>query len=320
MSTPMTADQFVKALKAEGATVVEHAGWRTHNRAGHGDWGPVHGVVIHHTAGTNSLSLCYNGRSDLPGPLCHVHIAKNGTLTMVGNGRANHAGNFAANAVSAMKKGSSNHPRPDVAEPIDGNAITYGVEVENKGNGKDPYPEAQRTAVVRFAAAICRFHGWTAESVIGHKEGTRRKVDPSFNMDDFRDEVALQLKKVIGKPVSKPTTKPTTPAKPTKPAKPVKTVKPSVSLAHLIEASKKDPKLAQGKTTHKAEVKVVEDALKAEGLLKGKYVDGAFGTLTVEAYRDWQKKCGYTGAAANGVPGKASLTKLGKKHGFTVKA
>jgi hypothetical protein len=303
----MTADQFVTALKAEGATVVEHAGWRTHNRAGHGDWGPVSGVVIHHTAGTDSLSLCYNGRSDLPGPLCHAHIAKNGTVTMVGNGRANHAGTFAANAVSAMKEGSSNHPRPDVAEPVDANAITYGVEVENKGNGKDPYPEAQRTAVVRFAAAICRFHGWTAESVIGHKEGTRRKVDPSFTMDDFRDEVAVQLKKVIGGTTSKPT-------KTTKPAK------PSVSLANLIEAAKKDPKLAQGKTTHKADVKVVEDALKAEGLLKGKYVDGAFGTLTVDAYRDWQKKCGYTGDAANGIPGKASLTKLAKKHGFTVKA
>lgn len=142
MSTPMTADQFVKALKAEGATVAEHAGWRTHNRAGHGDWGPVHGVVIHHTAGTDSLSYVYNGSARLPGPLCHVHIAKNGTLTMVANGRANHAGTFAANAVAAMKKGSSDHPRPAVDEPVDANAITYGVEVENRGKGKARTPRS----------------------------------------------------------------------------------------------------------------------------------------------------------------------------------
>ncbi|WP_329311718.1 N-acetylmuramoyl-L-alanine amidase [Streptomyces sp. NBC_01262] len=193
MATPLTADALVAALKAEGATVAEHAGWRTHNRAGHGDWGPVRGVVIHHTAGTDSLNLCYNGRSDLAGPLCHAHIAKTGTITLVGNGRANHAGTFAANAVDAMKAESSTHPRPDAAEPVDANAITYGVEVENKGDGADPYPAVQYDAAVRWAAALCRAHGWSAESVIGHKEGTRRKTDPSFDMTAFRADVAERL-------------------------------------------------------------------------------------------------------------------------------
>ncbi|MFC4033952.1 N-acetylmuramoyl-L-alanine amidase [Streptomyces polygonati] len=194
MATPMTASQFVKALKDEGATVAEHAGWRRHNRNGHGAWGPVHGVVIHHTADTDSLGLCYSGRSDLPGPLCHAHLAKDGTLTMVGNGRANHAGTFAANAVDAMTRGAAEHPRPDAAEPVDANTITYGVEIENLGDGKDPYPAVQYTAALKFAAAICRFHHWTAESVIGHKEGTRRKTDPSFDMNRFRADLADRLK------------------------------------------------------------------------------------------------------------------------------
>jgi hypothetical protein len=193
MATPLTADVIVAALKAEGVKVAEHAGWRTHNRNSKGPWGPVRGVVIHHTAGTNSLELCYDGRSDLPGPLCHTHLAKTGVATMVGNGRANHAGTFAANAVTAMTNESTTHPRPDVAEPVDGNAIAYGIEVENLGNGTDTYPAAQYETAVRWAAALCRAHGWSAESVIGHREGTRRKTDPSFSMTAFRAAVAERL-------------------------------------------------------------------------------------------------------------------------------
>jgi hypothetical protein len=112
---------------------------------------------------------------------------------MVGNGRANHAGTFAQNAVDAMKAESSTHPRPDAAEPVDANAMTYGLEVENLGDGQDPYPAVQYEAAVRWAAALCRTHGWSAESVIGHREGTRRKTDPSFGMTAFRTDVAERL-------------------------------------------------------------------------------------------------------------------------------
>ncbi|MFG1806214.1 N-acetylmuramoyl-L-alanine amidase [Streptomyces sp. NPDC049040] len=94
MATPMTADELVAALKAEGVTLAERSGWRTHNRAGHGSWGPVNGVMIHHTGGTapSDAAIVWNGRSDLPGPLAHGYLAKSGTVTMTGNGRTNHAG------------------------------------------------------------------------------------------------------------------------------------------------------------------------------------------------------------------------------------
>jgi hypothetical protein len=193
MATPLTADHFLKVLIDEGIHVVEHAGWRTHNRAGHGAWGPMNGVTIHHTAGSDSKNIVWSGTSALPGPLCHTHLAKDGTATMIANGRANHAGTFAQNAFTAVLNESSKHPRPDAAEPVDGNAHFYGIEIENLGDGKDPYPVAQYQAAVRWAAAICRAHGWSANSVIGHKEGTRRKIDPSFDMDTFRDAVAARL-------------------------------------------------------------------------------------------------------------------------------
>lgn len=311
MATPMTADQFLKALSAEGVDVREYRDWRNHNRNHKGAWGPLNGVVIHHTAGRDSLALCYNGTGDLPGPLCHTHLAKSGVANMVGNGRANHAGMFAANAMDAMYRELSAHPTPG-PDAMDANARTYGIEIENLGNGTDFYPAVQYDAAVRWAAAICRFHGWTANSVIGHKEGTRRKIDPkgpigsadgpAWDMNVFRADVQKRLDGA--KPEPKPEAKP----------------KPVVDLSNVIAAARRDPGLSQGGTTYKADALLVEKALAAEGLLPAKWVDGSFGSLTVKAYAAWQRKCGHSGNAADGIPGMSTLSRLGTKHGWTVKA
>lgn len=195
MATPLTADRLVAALRAEGVHVVEHAGWRTHNRNSVGAWGGVNGVLIHHTAGSNSLGTVWSGRPDLPGPLAHTHLAKDGAATMVGNGRANHADLVAVNAFTAVVDESATHPRPDAnSGTVDGNRYLYGVEIENLGTGQDPYPDVQYQAAVRWAAAICRTHGWSANSVVGHKEtSVEGKVDPSFDMVVFRADVAERL-------------------------------------------------------------------------------------------------------------------------------
>ncbi|MCI3271385.1 N-acetylmuramoyl-L-alanine amidase [Streptomyces cylindrosporus] len=301
MAAPLTAEQLLTVLRAEGVHVVEHTNWRTHNRNHKGPWGPMNGVVIHHTAGRSSLGLCYEGTSDLPGPLCHTHLAKDGTATMLSAGRANHAGTFAKNAYDAVVAESSTHPRPDSAEPVDGNQHFYGLEIENMGNGKDPYPDVQYEAAVRWAAGLCRAHGWSANSVIGHKEGTRRKVDPSFDMAKFRRDVAARLKTQPGGTSSSSGSD-----------------KPVIDLSKLIAAAKSDPPKA-GTPVSYAGTKTVEAALVTEGLLDKKYADGHFGELTRTAYAAWQRRCGWSGKAADGIPGKASLTKLGKRRGFDVK-
>ncbi|WP_240677790.1 peptidoglycan-binding domain-containing protein [Actinacidiphila soli] len=66
-------------------------------------------------------------------------------------------------------------------------------------------------------------------------------------------------------------------------------------------------------------VKAIQKALAAEGLYKGT-VDGVAGPKTKAAYAAWQRHLGYSGTAADGTPGKTSLTKLGNAHGFTVVA
>jgi hypothetical protein len=94
-----------------------------------------------------------------------------------------------------------------------------------------------------------------------------------------------------------------------------------VSLARVVAAARKDPSGPDGGLTHPADVRPVENALVAEGFLERRYADGSFGTKTVTAYAAWQRsRAGgsYRGSAADGVPGKDSLTRLGRKHGFTV--
>lgn len=202
-TTPMTAAQWLENLVFEGVSATGYLDWKTHERDDETGkpFGPVNGVVIHHTAGANSLSLCYNGTSSLPGPLCHTHLSKTAVASMLSKGRANHAGTFAQNAHDAVLNESSAHPYPDSAEPVDGNDHYYGIEIENRGDGADVYPIEQYVAAVKWATAICRHHGWTENSIIGHKEGTRRKIDPKgpveglgpFDMDAFRLDVHQAL-------------------------------------------------------------------------------------------------------------------------------
>lgn len=201
MATPMTADQFLKALRGEGLTVTEHAGWRTHNREGHGGWGPMNGVMIHHTGGPapSDGQVVWAGRSDLPGPCAHGYLAKSGVVTMMANGRANHAGTGDPAVLSAVVNESyatappATHFHDGEANGADGNSHFYGLEVSNLGTAKDPYPAVQYEAAVMWAAAICRFHGWSAKSVIGHKEWSDWKPDPIFSMVQFRADVQALL-------------------------------------------------------------------------------------------------------------------------------
>ena len=64
MATPLTASKLIAALRNEGLVVHEVRDWRTHNRNAKGPWGPVNGVMIHHTVtkGTDSsVDLCHDG-------------------------------------------------------------------------------------------------------------------------------------------------------------------------------------------------------------------------------------------------------------------
>lgn len=311
MASPLNADAFIKALKAEGCTVVEVGDWRTHNRNHKGPWGEVHGVLVHHTVSKGTAStveLCRHGYASLPGPLCHGVIGKDGKVYLVGYGRTNHAGGGDPKVLEAVKAESygATPPKPTKGntDGVDGNRHFYGFECENLGDGKDPWPVVQLEAIERASAALCRAHSWSAKSVIGHKEWSDDKSDPrGFTMTSMRDRVS---KRLGGKP--------STPA-PVPPRPPAS--KPVVSLSRLVAAAKSDPAKA-GTPVSYSGVKVVEAALVKEGLLEKRYADGHYGTSTRGAYEAWQKRLGYRGVDADGIPGAKSLSRLAGKYGFIV--
>ncbi|MGA5472519.1 peptidoglycan-binding protein [Streptomyces arboris] len=303
MATPLSADKLLRALRDEGLTVVEHRSWRTNSRNHKGRWGPAHGVMIHHTVSAGSaasVELCYNGHSALPGPLCHGVIDKAGTVHLVGHGRTNHAGLGDDDVLQAVI--AERELPPDNEANTDGNRYFYGFECVNLGDGKDPWPAAQLLAIERAAAAVCRAHGWGERSVIGHLEWQPGKVDPrGFTMDSMRTRIGkrLDVDPVPGKPVP-PKPKPPTAAKP--PAKP-KPTPPSYEPfpgASFFKAGRNSPIVtAMGKR------------LVAEGC--GRYAVGPgprWSQADRNSYAAWQRKCGYTGAAADGIPGKASWDRL----------
>ncbi|MFJ2707861.1 N-acetylmuramoyl-L-alanine amidase [Streptomyces sp. NPDC087428] len=306
MATPLSADTFLAALLAEGCTVAQVGDWRTHNRNHTGPWGPVNGVMIHHTVtkGTAAtVRIVRDGYTALPGPLCHGMIAKDGRVHLVGYGRANHAGLGDPDVLAAVV---AERPVPtDNEATVDGNRHFYGFECENLGDGKDPWPEAQLLAIEQVSAAICRAHGWDAASVIRHLDWQPGKVDPrgiDWTKMRTRIDTRLGTKTPTRPPASAPS-------------------KPVVDLSQLVAAARSNPSAAGTPVTYSG-VRTVEAALVNAGLLSKKFSDGHFGTTTVTAYAAWQRsKAGgnYRGQAADGIPGKASLTALGRAHGFTVK-
>lgn len=183
MATPLAPDRWLKILAVEGVTTGEYPGWRTAGRdtATGKTFGPVHMILNHHTAGNGDLDVvAKNGVANLPPPLAHIWLAKNGTAWMCSARRANHAGLMAENAYLSFLNESTVHPTPlKSSGTLDGNDVAYGIETENRGDGKDVYPRAQYDAWVRINAAVCREYGWSAESVGCHKEtSVEGKIDP----------------------------------------------------------------------------------------------------------------------------------------------
>jgi peptidoglycan hydrolase-like protein with peptidoglycan-binding domain len=84
------------------------------------------------------------------------------------------------------------------------------------------------------------------------------------------------------------------------------TAKPKVKVADVQPGSKNKSVL------------IVQKALAKAVGLDYSSGPGHFGPATKAAYAKWQRKCGYSGSAADGKPGAASLKKLAAKYGFQV--
>lgn len=165
-------------LRAAGLDVETHAGWETR---GHGDAGPILGVICHHTATKTpgdmpTRDVLVKGTGKIAGPLAQLGLGRTGKYHVIAAGKCFHAG-------AGAWQGLTN-----------GNANFIGIEAENSGT--EPWPDAQLEAYRKGVAAILRHINRGVEFCAGHKEYALpigRKPDPSFNMDVFRESVAELL-------------------------------------------------------------------------------------------------------------------------------
>lgn len=183
---------LAEALRREGLTVNEVDGWQRRCRPG--AFAPI-GAVFHHTAGTKSLGIIIHGRPDLPGPLAHLHLEKSGAVNLIAAGRCNHAGRGSGEVLDRIGRGLP--PRGDagklgLVDNTDGNALLWGIEVENLGDGRDPFPQEQLDAIARIGAALCRYSKFPPHACVHHREWTRRKIDMTWR-GPLRDIIAARI-------------------------------------------------------------------------------------------------------------------------------
>lgn len=180
-----------------GLPVTPFTGWETRTRAF--SFTPQ-GVMVHHTAGTNSLSTCVYGRPDVPGPLCHFLIDKDGTIHLISQLAVNGSGYGCSKLLDRTRQDLP--PLGDAkdlgyTDDMGGSRFYWNIEVENLGNGSDPYPQSQLESLVALCAFLCRRHGFTANRVVHHREWTKRKIDMSWR-EDIRGMVAATLNNTQG--------------------------------------------------------------------------------------------------------------------------
>ena len=152
-------------------------GWETR---GSSAFAPA-AVTCHWTAGPKnaadksrpSLNVVVNGRPGIPGPLCNIYLARDGTCVIVAAGRANHAG------VGGFRG-------------LVGNSAVYGIEAESGGDGD--WTKAQNKVYPILVAALLSGIGRDASWAHGHHEwAPSRKIDIRDIMPTVRAEAARVL-------------------------------------------------------------------------------------------------------------------------------
>lgn len=201
MATPMTAKQFTKLLDIWGIPYKPiHDNWATHNRNHVGEWGEVHGTMLHHTGSDdqkNMPSILWGGYEGLPGPLCHGGITKAGLVLLSGWGRCNHAGKGDAAVLQHVIKEDYSGNLTPRSNTVDGNRHFYGFEIMY--SGEHEMSDAQMYTSTRLGAAISSWHKWNEKSVIGHGEWQKGKWDPGirdddiYNMSSIRTQVKREM-------------------------------------------------------------------------------------------------------------------------------
>ncbi len=278
------ATWLAKVLRDAGLHVVEHDGWKHRGLSTALPFTPK-AVVWHHDASAKGAS---------PGVasfmLNRFETAAAQIWVCLGCGGKHRIGTWHLLA-------SGRAPHAGVTRPgAPTNFTSLGIETDHT-TGEDWHPDLLRSLRVGTAAILRHLGRSAAKGLHFHKSicfPKGRKTDPAgLHLDKERERVGDLMAPKHRKPET-------------------------IDALRVRVAARKDPSRKRGLCPE--DVVVVERALHAEGLLAKRQVGGRFGKPTRRAYSRWQKRLGYSGADANGIPGDSSLRALGRKHGFRVEA
>lgn len=279
------------------------------------------GVVWHHTAcgslskgNMPSLEWCRNpGAFSGQARACHIVVGRDGFMQIIAGKGAYHAGlggPLKVNGTVIPKNLGNQHL---IGFEIEASS-TSKINAKNVQTPKWGMNPAQFKAVSKFCAALFEIMDWDTSAAIRHKDwAPTRKIDVGIPLDTIRKAINVHRKAMQPAPAPTPVPKPPAVVTPTPPPAPVPP-KPPTPAKPVVRVKNVQPRV-----THN-DVTVLRKALVKEfGTPTNPDKPGYFGAATKAQYKKWQKKLGYTGTDADGIPGKASLTVLGKKHGFTVR-
>jgi hypothetical protein len=244
VARPLTLAEIEATFKKWGVPYTVTSGAATRSNSSHwGDKNSVTGCMYHHTAGDArdalELAVIRDGRTGLSGPLANFGVGDDGKVYVVAVGSANHAGGGDPETLALVQQEktpltSEIKPNEQASSPrsVGGNSRFYGWEVFY-GIRNDPTvnPLQHRSTVLSMAAIIDKLdeidkaNTWSGKAVIGHREWTTNKIDPSgIKMYEVRTTVnslrskgpaAAKVWHATGKfPSTSTTTPPATPAKP----------------------------------------------------------------------------------------------------------
>ena len=184
--------RLLQKLRAHDVNYKLVKGWDSASIDPYNGRSDFKGVLLHHTAGTNSLNYIVNTNPFAPVRACHFLVQRDGTVQVVSGVGAYHAG-----------KGGAFKFNRFVTIPKDqGNRYLYGIEIESMGrtatigNGTGAINIEQVVSTALLTAALLNAMRPTWKSlpvsrVIRHRDWTTRKPDVKQDLDWWHQVVGI---------------------------------------------------------------------------------------------------------------------------------
>ena len=182
-------------LRSYGVPVKYVPDWDSARIDPYGGRSDFVGVVLHHTAGVDSLRyICYTNPY-APVRAAHFLVQRDGTVRVCSGVGAYHAGK--GGPWRFPKKGA------DVIVPRDqGNSHLYGIEIESLGTSrkidgsKEGMTVEQVVSTALLSAALLNamrrgWRSWPVSRVIRHRDWTTRKIDVKQDIEWWHQVIGI---------------------------------------------------------------------------------------------------------------------------------